>query len=151
MVGQRIALWLAVIERLLQRIEHKVRSHRTAQSPAHDSAREHINDKCDVNPALLSRKIGEIRHLKLVGPVGLKLTIDPLQRTRQRRIRNSGFDILTPSYTLQTQAAHQALERCDTIALSGGHAVPGPLVDRSWLDPLEKRLRGTAKPRADSN
>jgi hypothetical protein len=25
---------LAVIERLLQRIEHKVRSHRTAQSPA---------------------------------------------------------------------------------------------------------------------
>ena len=83
------------------------------------SAGEHINDKCDVNQAMRGRNIGEVLHPKLVGPVGLELTIDPIQRTRQHQISNGGLDILTPKCTFQTRAAHQALDR------AAGNGKPG--------------------------
>ena len=40
-----ITLWLAGIQRLLQRIEHEVGTHRRTDPPTHDVAAEHVNDE----------------------------------------------------------------------------------------------------------
>lgn len=71
------------VERLLQRIKHEVRGHAPADAPADDTAGEHIHDEGDIQPALPSRDIGEIRHPKLIGAIGLELPIDQVQRARR--------------------------------------------------------------------
>ena len=58
MMEQSIGSRLAFIQRLLQRIEHKVGLHGVADPPAHDAAREDINDEGHVQPALPGRDNG---------------------------------------------------------------------------------------------
>jgi len=56
---------LAGVERLLQGIQHKVRLHVAANSPANDEPREHINDKGHISKALPGRDKGEVSHPEL--------------------------------------------------------------------------------------
>ena len=52
---------LLVVARLLQRIEHEVGVHGTALAPTHNSAAEHVNDECHIDPTLPGRDVGEVR------------------------------------------------------------------------------------------
>ena len=54
---------LAGLQRLLQGIEHKVRAHRTADPPAHDTPGEDISDESDIDEALRRRHVGKINGL----------------------------------------------------------------------------------------
>lgn len=49
---------LAGVQRLLERVEHEVRAGRGRRSPAHDPAREHVDDEGDVDEALPGRDVG---------------------------------------------------------------------------------------------
>ena len=62
----------------------------------------------------------------------------------QRKLVLGSSDEPLPSIygTTQTsQLLDLAFGRCDTLALSGGYTIASPLLDRSSLDPLGKRLR----------
>ena len=60
-MDQRVlALGLAGVQRLLQRIEHEVRAHGTADPPAHDAPSKHVDDEGHVQPALPGRDMGEV-------------------------------------------------------------------------------------------
>ena len=59
----------AVIQSLLQRIEHELGVHRTALAPTHDAPAEHVHHERHVDqPA--GRDVGEVRDPELVGPLG---------------------------------------------------------------------------------
>jgi hypothetical protein len=46
MVDQLVSFRLTRIQRLFQGIEHEVRPHRAADSPADDTPSEDVNDEC---------------------------------------------------------------------------------------------------------
>lgn len=60
-------------ERLLQRVQREVRSHRTADLLAHDEAHVYVDDEGYVDHALPSRDAGEIRAPELVRMLRLGL------------------------------------------------------------------------------
>ncbi len=51
---------LASIQRLLKRIQNKVRGHRRTDAPANDATGEHVDYERHVQPALPGRDVGEI-------------------------------------------------------------------------------------------
>ena len=95
---------------LLQRVEHEVRLHRTADPPAHDAAREHVDDEGNVHEALPGRDVGEVRDPELFGPLGTELPIDPVQRAWHLGISNGGPHRLAAAHALQPELAHQPLD-----------------------------------------
>src|SRR5690606_33745985 len=64
------------------------------------------------------RYIGKIRHPQLIGPVGLELAIDVVQRARGRSVGDSGAHRLAPSDTMDTKTSHQSLDRAACYRLS---------------------------------
>src|SRR5690606_8425482 len=72
-------LWLTLIQRLLQGIEHEVGLHGTADAPAHDTTGKYVNYEGHIQPALPGRHVREVRHPQLIGPVGLELPIHVVQ------------------------------------------------------------------------
>ena len=96
---------------MLQRIEHKVCSHRTADTPAHDAPGKHIDHKGHVLPTLPSADVGEVRHPQLVRPISLELAVDPVQRTRRCFVKDRGADDFASANALQTHAFHESLDR----------------------------------------
>ena len=81
MVDQAIGeLWLASIERLLQRIEYEARLHGTAHAPTYDTSGKYVNDEGHVQPALPSRNMGKVRNPLLIWVFRLELPIDLVQR-----------------------------------------------------------------------
>ena len=106
-----VALGLPGVQRLLQRIEHKVRAHRTADPPAHDAPGEHVDDEGHIQPALPGRDIGEVRDPELVRTIGLELPVDPVQRARCLAVGDRGAHDLAAHHTAQAQAPHQPLDR----------------------------------------
>ena len=81
---------LAVVQRLLQGVEHEVGPHRAAHAPAHDAPGEHVDHERHVDEALPGRDVGEVADPQLVGPFGLELPIDPVQRARRLGVRHGG-------------------------------------------------------------
>jgi hypothetical protein len=79
---------VARIESLLQRIQHKVRAHGRADAPTPKPAREHIDHKRDIQPALPGRDVGKVRHPQLIRPIRPELLVDPIQRTRRSVVGN---------------------------------------------------------------
>ena len=118
--------WLPGVQRLLQRIEDEVRSHRTAHAPTHDAPRVHVDHERHVLPALLGRDVGEVRYPKLVGSIGLEDSVDPVQGAWCLAIADSGAHHLATAHTLQAQALHQSLDRA---AGNGNALAVEPLPD----------------------
>ena len=109
-MNQFVLIGLAVIQSLLQCIQHGVRPHRTADPPAHDAPGIHVDHKGDVLPALPSRDIGAVRYPQLVGTISLELPIDPVQWTWRRFVGDCGAYDFAPACTLQPQTLHQPLD-----------------------------------------
>lgn len=111
-MGQRpVVARLAGVQRLFKRIEHEVGAHGTTHPPANDAPRKHVDDERHVQPALPHRNVGEIGNPELIRPVGRKLAIDPVQRTRCRDIWNRRANPFAANRALQSQALHQSLDR----------------------------------------
>src|SRR3990167_3024010 len=108
-MDQCILIRLAVIQGLVQCVQHKVRPHGTADTPAHNPAGKHINHKGHVLPALPGRNIREVRYPQLIGPIGLELSIDPVQWAWSRFVRDSGTDHLASAHAPQFQTLHEPL------------------------------------------
>lgn len=102
---------LAGIQRLLQRVEHEVRPHRTADPPADDVAREHVHDEGDIDEALPGRDIGEVRHPQRVRPLGAELPVHPVQRARRLGIGHGGAHRLAASRPAQPGLPHSSGRR----------------------------------------
>jgi hypothetical protein len=101
-----VALWLARIQRLLQRVEHEVGVHRAADAPAHDGPRVHVDHEGHVDEALPGRHIGEVRDPQLIRPLGQELPVHPVQRARRLLVGNGGSHLLAAPDTLPSVAAH---------------------------------------------
>ena len=93
-MDQCVLIRLTVIQSLLQRVQNKVRSHGTADPPAHNPAGIHVDHKGHVLTALPGRDVREVRYPQLVGAISLELAIDPVQRTWRRCIRYRGTNDL---------------------------------------------------------
>jgi hypothetical protein len=106
-----VALGLAVVERLIQGIQNKVRAHRVAHASAHDAPRVHVDHEGHVQPALPGADVGEVRDPELVGPIGLEDSIDPVQRAWRLAIADGGAHHLATAHALQAQAAHEPFDR----------------------------------------
>ena len=70
-MDQLVSFGLARVQRLFQRIEHKVGPHRAANPPADNAPGEDVNDESDVDKALPGRDVREIADLQLVRPLRL--------------------------------------------------------------------------------
>ena len=81
-----VALSSARAKRLPKRIEDEVGTCRITDLPADDAASEDVNDKGQVQPALLGRDIGEVRHPSLVRPLGTGLPMVLVQRTPRQAV-----------------------------------------------------------------
>ena len=120
MVDQGIrAFRLAVVQGLLQRIEHEVGAHGAADPPAHNAPGIHVDHERHVQPALPGRDVGEVRHPKLVGAICLEHPVDTVQRAWRLGIADRrAHDLATDDATL-AESAHEPLDR----AAGHGHAL----------------------------
>jgi hypothetical protein len=75
MMDQRIAFWLARVQRLFQRIEHEGGPHRTADAPADDSPGKNFDDEGHVHESLPWRDVREIADPLMVWPLGFDLAL----------------------------------------------------------------------------
>ncbi len=100
----------ARVQRLLQRVEHEVGLHRTADPPADDAPREDIDDEGHVHEALPGRDVGEVRHPKLVRPVSLEVPVHPIERACRLGVRHCGAHRLAAAHAFQPPQAHQPLD-----------------------------------------
>ena len=94
---------------LLQRVEHEVGLHRTANPPADDAPREDINNEGDAYEAVPGRDVGEVGHPQLVRPLGLEVPIDAVQRARRLGVRHRRAHALAATYAFQPESTHQTL------------------------------------------
>ena len=106
----------------------QIRSHGTADTPAHNSAGIHVDHKGHVLPALPGRDVGEVRYPQLVWPIGFELAIDPVQRAWQCFVGDRGAHDLATARPLQPQAFHQSLNgaACHFDAFAP-HLMPDPV------------------------
>lgn len=94
------------VERLLERIEHEVGTHRTADPPADDSAGEHVDDKGNIHEALPSRHVSKIRDPELIGALGLEVAPDAIERAWRGGIGDGCPDRLATQDTAKPEPAH---------------------------------------------
>lgn len=129
MVNQgAVTLRLARVECLFQCIENEVGLHRAADAPANDASGEHVNDEGHVEPALPGRDVGEIRHPKLVRPLGLELPIDPVQWARRFAVADRRAHHLAAHHAAQALPPHQSLDRASRHRHALTHELPPDLV-----------------------
>ena len=91
-----IAFRLAGVQGLLQRIEHEVSAPRTTHPLADDA---HIDDEGYVQPTLPGRYLSEVSDLQLIGPLGMELPVNPVQRVWRLCIVNRDAHHLSTHYT----------------------------------------------------
>ena len=70
------------VERLLQRIEGEIAAERAGHAPAHDAAREDIDDEGDVGKAAPGRHVRQIRDPEVVGSRGHKRAVRQVRGAR---------------------------------------------------------------------
>ena len=79
--------------------------------PADDAPGEGVDDEGDVDEAGPGRDVGEVRHPQDVRPRRLELPVDPIERTRGRRIADRGPHPLAAHDALQAHLPHQPRDR----------------------------------------
>ena len=67
--------WLPGVQGLLQCIEDGVRAYGFAAVAAHDATRVDIDHEVNVQPTLLRRTTGEVRHPRLASSINLELLL----------------------------------------------------------------------------
>ena len=98
------------VQRLLQRVEHKVSLHRTADPPADDAPCEDIDDEGHVHETLPGRDVGEVRHPQLVRTLRLELPVHPVQRACRLGIGHGGAHLLASACTAEAAQPHQPFD-----------------------------------------
>lgn len=84
--------WPPIIKCLVEGIEHKARMGSPACSPTDDATSEGIDYERNVNDALPSGHIGEIRKPEHVRRRREELSVHPVEQARRGLVRHSGFD-----------------------------------------------------------
>ena len=100
-LNQCIRCGLALVQGLLQHIEHEGRAHGAAHMPAHNAPGVHVDDEGHVQLALPGRDVGEVRDPQLIRMLSPEHPVDPRLGVADRR----AYD-LAPTHALDTQAPH---------------------------------------------
>jgi len=108
----------AIVQRLLQRVEHEAGMGRARGAPAHDPTRECVDDERDVDEALPSGDVGEVRDPQRVRPGRLELTVYLVERTGSRAIADRRLGRLAANHALQAHVSHQSRDRAPSHVLA---------------------------------
>src|SRR5215212_7749721 len=98
----------ALVQSLLQRVQHKTGVSRAGDTPADDAPCEDVNDEGDIDKTGPCRDVGKIGHPQGVRTRRFELPIDAIERTRGGRIADRGADPFAPHHAPQAHRAHQA-------------------------------------------
>lgn len=101
---------LACVQSLLQGVQDEVGPCRRRGPPADDPAGEYVDHEGDVDEALPGRDVGEVADPQLVGPPGLEVPADVIQRARGVGVADRGAHAFAANDPAQAQALHQALD-----------------------------------------
>ena len=103
-----------------QRVEDEIGAHVAGELPAHDAAREDVDDEAEEHHALPAAQVGEVRDPQLIGPWALKLR---WTRSGGRWAAGSGVVVRhglpRPLGALDPVGAHQALDPVTPHRLDG--------------------------------
>jgi hypothetical protein len=139
----------AVGERHSQRVENEIGAHVGRELPAHDAAREGVDDEAEKHHPFPAAQVGEVRDPQLIGPVGREVAVDEVGAACRRRVRRGRAPrFAAPLGALDALAAHQALDAVtpDVLAgpkqgLPGASVAVGVVIGRVHLaDPLKQPL-----------
>jgi hypothetical protein len=98
----------ALVQGLLQRVQHQAGVSRAGDTPADNAPRQGIDDEGDIDETGRRREVGKIGHPQGVRTRCFELPIDAIERTRGGRIADCGADPLAPHHALQAHPPHQA-------------------------------------------
>jgi len=101
----------ALVQGLLQRVEHKAGVRRPAHPPADDATGIGIDHERDIDEAHPGRDIGEVRDPEHVRARRLELPVDAIERARRGRVADRGPHRLAPHGPLQAHGPHQPRHR----------------------------------------
>jgi hypothetical protein len=108
----------AIVERLLQRVEHEAGVGGARDAPADDLPGEGVDDEGDVDETRPGGDKGEVAHPQGVGPRRMELTVDLVERTRRRAGADGRLHPRAPHGPLQTHVAHQPGHRASRDILA---------------------------------
>ena len=98
-------------ERHAQRVEDEIGAHVAGELPAHDAAREDVEDEAEEHHALPAAQIGEVRDPQLIGQLGVEVAPDEIGRTVGRGVgRGSAPRLAAALGALDGIGAHQPLD-----------------------------------------
>src|SRR3954451_2720295 len=86
----------ALMQGLLQRVQHEAGMSRAGDTPADDTARKDVDDEGDIDETGPRRDVGKIAHPQGVRTRCLELPIDAIERKRGPRIADGGPHPLAP-------------------------------------------------------
>ncbi len=99
------------VERLLQRIEGEIATERAGHAPAHDAAREDIDDEGDVGKAAPGRHVRQIRGPEMVESRGHKRAVHRVRGVRGNIIGDRRFERPAAHGAVQPHVPHQSFDR----------------------------------------
>src|SRR5208337_177114 len=98
-------------QRLLQRVQDQFGMHRARHAPADDAPGEYIDHERNVYEAGPRRDESKVRHPQLIGTARLELPVDSIERSLRTVVGDGGAALATAHHPLQTERAHQPLDR----------------------------------------
>src|SRR3954452_7095411 len=98
----------ALVQGLLQRVQHKAGVSRAGDTPADNAPREDVDDEGDIDKTGPGRDVSIVGHPQGVRTRRFELPIDAIERTRGGRIADRGAHPLAPHHALQAYRPHQA-------------------------------------------
>ena len=129
---------------LFKGVENKTGMGRPTDPPAHNAARENINDKGDMNEALPCGDIGKVTDSEHVRCWCFELAVHLIQRTGLGLVRDRSPDFATTNDTLDPNVLHQPCHRASgNIEAFAAHLMPdlADPVDLVVLFPDARHLR----------
>ncbi len=126
----------ALVQGLLQRVEHEAGMGRARHPPAHDAARIGVDHESHIDEARPGRDVGEIGDPEHVRPRRAELSVDPIERARRGLVTDRGPQRLASDRALQAHGSHQPRHRApgDRNALTG--ELPPDLPDAVYQIPM---------------
>jgi hypothetical protein len=101
----------ALVQGLLERIEHEAGVSGARHPPADDATRIGVDHEGAIDESGPGCDIGEIADPQRVRPRRLELPIDPIERARDSLVTGCGLERLAPDSALQAHGSHQARHR----------------------------------------
>ena len=106
---------LAVVQRLLKRIQGKGRRKRTRHPPANNAAREGVDDKGHVGKAAPSRHIGQIRNPQGVRARRGEVPMNDIRRSLYSLVRPSRYHTPAAAWPLPCPSSSSVWLRCNAL------------------------------------